>query len=439
MKPDITLGAYRRHLRTCPFFGPGGRNIRLNKCSCPFHVDGIHHGTRVRDSLGTRNQQVAEKKVADLIRSMDQEYLAKLATGMNPARAREVPNITEAIELFLGSFGNIDKTGKVRGDLKYSSWRKYRNSLHHLAEFCRSKGIQSIERVETTELEQYRRERVIVTSRATLPNSGKRAISQRTWKTELQSFRTFFGYCVRKKWITTNCAAEMKGPRNLTPNDVVPYTTEDEIRILAACDQIGGGRYIRTEAVYERLRAKAMILVLRHTALRISDVVQLRKDAVYWDAAKRNWHIRVRTTKTGESVHLPIPQDLKDALDALPLPRNAPQRCAYFFWNGVSTERAVVGIAERSLSAVFKKSGVPKAHAHRYRHTLATRLLARGASYELVANILGNTPEVVRKHYGKWSKGLQDNIDQAMMAHHLTVPDTETVTNQSREKTGAVN
>jgi integrase len=70
----------------------------------------------------------------------------------------------------------------------------------------------------------------------------------------------------------------------------------------------------------------------------------------------------------------------------------------------------VVGIAERTLAAVFKKSGVKNAHAHRYRHTLATRLLAGGATFELVADILGDSAAVVRKHYGKWSKGRQDNI-----------------------------
>ena len=42
----------------------------------------------------------------------------------------------------------------------------------------------------------------------------------------------------------------------------------------------------------------------------------------------------------------------------------------------------MVGIAERTLSAVFKKSGVKGAHAHRYRHTLATRLLEQGATFE---------------------------------------------------------
>jgi integrase len=136
---------------------------------------------------------------------------------------------------------------------------------------------------------------------------------------------------------------------------------------------------------------------------------------------------------------LPIPEDLKLALDALPAPRNAARDCPYYFWNAQSSRRAVVGIAERTMTAVFKKSGVKDAHAHRYRHTLATRLLGEGATFEEVADILGNSPDVVRKHYGKWSKGRQNNIDRLMMAHFQTASVTNAVTNLSHEKIGAVN
>lgn len=76
------------------------------------------------------------------------------------------------------------------------------------------------------------------------------------------------------------------------------------------------------------------------------------------------------------------------------------------------------GIAERTLDAVFKKSGVAHAHAHRFRHTLATELLGHGASFEDVADILGNSPEIVRKHYGKWSPARQARIDDLMEKVH---------------------
>lgn len=176
------------------------------------------------------------------------------------------------------------------------------------------------------------------------------------------------------------------------------------------------------------------MVLLRHTALRISDVCTLRKDAISWDAEKSQWRVFLRTQKSGEPVFLPIPEGLKLVLDALPLPRNAAQDCPYFFWNGITSRRAVVGIAERTLSAVFKKSVVKNAHAHRYRHTLATRLLGDGAAFQQVADILGNTAEIVRKHYGKWTKGRQDSIDRLMIAHFQTAPITLPVTRQSHEK-----
>jgi integrase len=228
-----------------------------------------------------------------------------------------------------------------------------------------------------------------------------RQISQVTGKSELQALRAFIAVCVRRKWLTANPAKDVKGPRNLKPNDVVPYTLQEESLILAACGQIGGGKYNRSGAAYEQLRARAMIMLLRHTALRIWDVCTIRKDAIAWDHEKKMWRVFVRTEKSGEPVYLPIPDGLKAALDALPLPRNAAQDCPYYFWNGETSRRAVVGIAERTLTAVFKKSGVKKAHAHRYRHTLATRLLGDGASFQTVADILGNTEAIVRKHYGK--------------------------------------
>jgi len=162
---------------------------------------------------------------------------------------------------------------------------------------------------------------------------------------------------ISRKWTTTNPAKDLSAPRNIKPNEVVPYTPQEESRILAACDQIGGGKYNRSGARYEQLRARAMIMLFRHTALRVSDVCTLRKDAVSWDPEARRWRILLYTRKTGEPVFLPLPESLKLVLDALPLPRNAPQDCSYYFWNGTTSLRAVVGIAERTLAAVFKKSG----------------------------------------------------------------------------------
>jgi site-specific recombinase XerD len=429
MKIERELYAFRRHLCTCQFFGPGGRDARQDKCNCPFHVDGLHRGQRYRQSLNTRRRQTADRKVSELVRDLDakaeEQERAALAAQGNPSSRNSTPQertISEAVDRFLRMGGSIGHDGKYGGDLEYGTWRKYRNSLMRFVTFCEGRRISALANVRVEDLEDFRR---------------ARQIGIVTWKVELQTLRTFFAHCVSRRWVTASPAKELKAPRNIKPNEVVPYTLLEESQILATCDQIGGRRFQRIGPNYERLRARAMILVLRHTALRVSDVCTLQREAISRDQDKGVWRIRLRTQKTGEPVYLPIPEEMKLALDAVPLPRNAARDCPYFFWNGLTSRRAAVGIAERTLSTVFKKSGVKNAHAHRFRHTLATRLLGKGATFDNVADVLGNTADVVRKHYGKWSSGRQDKIDELMFAHFQTAA-TSPVT-QSHEKTEAVN
>jgi hypothetical protein len=75
-----------------------------------------------------------------------------------------------------------------------------------------------------------------------------------------------------------------------------------------------------------------MILTLRDTALRIGDVSMLARDRISPDGDR--WRIFLRTEKSGQPVFLPVPPEMKAALDAVPKPlRAADDR--YFFWNGV--------------------------------------------------------------------------------------------------------
>ena len=325
VKADRDLYAFRRHLKTCRFFGPGGREVRADKCHCPFHVDGDHDGQRLRRSLKTRSRQLADRRLAELIRNLDaalaseHELVDACESGNVPAAA--TLTLSAAVDRFLKTHGEIGPDGKYRGDSERGTWKKYRCALRLLVAFCESSGVQAVAEVTADVLEDFR---------------GTRGIGKVTWKVERQMLITFFGFCVSRKWIPTNPAKELKAPRNLKPNEVVPYTLPEESQILAACDQIGGGKYHRSGARYEQLRARAMILLLRHTALRVSDVCTLRKDAVSRDAEKNTWRVFLYTQKTGDPVFLPIPESVKLVLDALPLPRNAAQDCPYYFWNGQS-------------------------------------------------------------------------------------------------------
>jgi hypothetical protein len=76
------------------------------------------------------------------------------------------------------------------------------------------------------------------------------------------------------------------------------------------------------------------------------------------------------------------------------------------------------GIAKRSLAAVFKSSIVPHAHALRFPAHTATELLGNGASFEDMTDILGNSPEIVRKHCAKRPLARQNRIDDLRARVH---------------------
>jgi len=357
---------WRRHTSDCPHRRKGRAHL---KCSCPLWADGYTDGRRTfRQSLNTRDYARAVKRAA----ALDQ-----------PDAPVFVP-LTDAVKAFMDQCA----------DLEESTRRKYRNVLEQLKAFCETQGEDTVTELTTELLDRYR---------------ASRKLRPITALKELQTLRQFFGFCRDRGWIKQNIARPIKGPRNIKPNEIEPYTANEITRILAACDTFGRG-------AYERARARAMILLLRYTALRIGDVAMLARDRVTCDAENKLWRIFLRTEKTGSPVFLPVPDVLKQALDAAPAPRGSADEAKHYFWNGATSKRAVKGIAERTLAAVFKASGVTDPGAHRFRHTLATELLGRGATFEDVADILGNSPAVVRKHYAKWSPARQKRIDDLVGA-----------------------
>ena len=60
--------------------------------------------------------------------------------------------------------------------------------------------------------------------------------------------------------------------------------------------------------------------------------------------------------------------------------------------------------------ALGKRAGVPDAHPHRFRDTLAVDMLCRGASSYDIAKILGDTIDTVEKHYTPFVTELRDRV-----------------------------
>jgi site-specific recombinase XerD len=356
------LKLWRRHRPKCPHRNKGRD---YTNCRCPIFADGELNGERYRKTLKTRDWQRAIRKIAQL---------------ESPEAPRWKP-VKDAVEAFEKHYSYLESSTK----------RKYKNILGHFLEYADKAGIEAMAEFTVDHIDEYR---------------AGRELAKTTATKELQLLRQFFGFCFDRKWVDENIAKRVKPPTNVKPKPVEPYTSAEIIKIIAACDQFG-----RTS--YERLRARAMVLLMRYTALAISDVATLARDSV------RDGEILVFRQKTGNMVRLPIPPDLEMVLEALPAPRGVEGEPTHYFWNpDTMTRRCVVGVAERTMAAVFKKSEVANAHAHRFRHTLATEILAKGGSDQDAADVLGNSPLIIRKHYAKWNVQRQDRIKSLMQLVH---------------------
>jgi integrase len=138
---------------------------------------------------------------------------------------------------------------------------------------------------------------------------------------------------------------------------------------------------------------------MRYTGLRIGDTIRLSKSQVADDK------VFVRTAKTGQAVTVPLPPVVVKAFAAI---ENGSDR---YFWSGKNI-RSAVSNWSRYLGRVFELADVENGHSHRFRDTCAVELLLAGASVEDVAMILGNTPQVVARHYSPWVKERQVRLER---------------------------
>jgi site-specific recombinase XerD len=327
-------------------------------------------GERVRESLGTR----------DLTRAAERLAKKKAELEQRPAAARRTT--AAAVDAFMERHANRAP----------ETVRKYRRHVQEIADFLAGRGITRCDEFKLELFDGY----VVANEAETW-----------TWIKKLDLLKQFVRFCIRRQWCGEIDLDALKAPRLADANDVVPYTAEEVVRIVAACDRIGKTRY-------ERLRARAMVLLMRHAGLRLSDVVTLSRAHLQGNLLKK------RAVKNRKWIRVNLPPFVLEALDRLPRPKAATADCELYFASGTSSVRSLVKGAWRSLSAVFKLAAVPGAHPHRFRHTLATELLGNGGTIDQVAEILADSPSTIRRHYAKWSPERQARQDALLETLHGT-------------------
>ena len=276
----------------------------------------------------------------------------------------------------------------------FATHKKYRLLLTKMVEFSEKRGYIMIDQWEPPDVREFR------TSWAINPQTGARRMSM---------LKPFFKYCVTNEWITRNPARLVKNPRGRDAADnraeqKLPFTDDELKQMYDACPKYGN----TPKHKWTGDDVADFISLSINTGLRISDVALFQIDRM-----NPSGEIRVRTTKAGKHVYTWVPQWLQDRIRA-----RAEVHGAYIF--GKHTTKDLDVITEgwrRKLQKVWELCGQWKVAPtpHRFRHTFARVLLQKpGVTVRDVAELLGNTEEMIRKHYGAWVPERQERLTRIL-------------------------
>lgn len=146
------------------------------------------------------------------------------------------------------------------------------------------------------------------------------------------------------------------------------------------------------------------ISVSVYTGLRISDVATFHIDRLRADGS-----ILLRTTKAGTHVFTWVPQWLQDRIRA----RAESVGPLIFGEHTTKDLNVVTDLWRRKLIKLWALCGPwkEKPTPHRFRHAFARILLQRtNVTVRDVAELLGNTEQMVLKHYSAWVASRQERL-----------------------------
>jgi site-specific recombinase XerD len=149
------------------------------------------------------------------------------------------------------------------------------------------------------------------------------------------------------------------------------------------------------------LRDRAIIMCMARLGMRAAEIVQLRLEDLDW----RNATVRVRARKTGHGTLLPMTAEVGSALAGyLQDGRPGTASREVFVLHRLRAGAPVSGsIAGRAVDNALRRAGMdaPVRGGNLLRHSLATDLLAGGASLQEIGGLPGHSSPATTQIYAK--------------------------------------
>lgn len=204
---------------------------------------------------------------------------------------------------------------------------------------------------------------------------------------KLAAIRSFFQFCIKKKWLEDNPAKVVSTPKQEKP--VPSFLSEEEMSQFLDLPQ--------TEKPLD-LRDKAMLELLYATGLRVSELVGINIDDVSFEERL----IRVRGKGKKERI-VPFGKMAEDSLSRYLRVRGLMNKGdvddAALFLN-YRGRRLTPRSVERTVDKYIKTTAVRrKISPHSLRHSFASHLLSRGADLRVIQELLGHESLATTQKY----------------------------------------
>jgi len=383
------LNLYRRHSRACKAGHPKDshssefdeRKRSWKLCDCTICVSGTLAGKFIRRTTKRTNWDEA-RAVSDAWERGDVAQIA--AVPQEPPSAAERITITDGLSAYLA--------GRAAREPRPATMSKYRTLTKQLREWADGKGYVYLDQFTATDMDAFYA-------------SWKGGKSSRGKK--LERAKGFWNFCKKRNWILASPMEDLEPPvgYSVTKNKS-PFTDEELSRIFDAaaawktCPWHNGGQ--KGEITADMV--VTFIMLLLETGLRISDGSTFNVvERINPDTQECFLYMH----KTGKPLFTWINPDLYSRLCALvktlgPTP---------FITQSRDPQQAGDAWRER-LAKVFFEAGPFKEHPvpHRFRHTFVRVQLQRGVRVDDVAELIGDTPEMVRRHYARWVPERQERL-----------------------------
>jgi integrase/recombinase XerC len=200
--------------------------------------------------------------------------------------------------------------------------------------------------------------------------------------------RCFFNWLVDAGYLQDNPFRSLHNVR-LPQKIVRPFSAEEITRLLAACDP--------SSAVGARDRA--ILLTLLDTGIRCSELVQLNLEDLEMEAGR----LRILHAKGNKQRVVSFASRCREALLRYLDLRGQGPGPLFLAANGHRVLRPGVRLRPNGLKQILirlgRRTGIPKVHAHRFRHTFATWAIEADARELDVQYLLGHSsPDMVRRY-----------------------------------------